>query len=59
MTTVIYDSSWPTINVPTPEQAFDVSDWLAAYEAGDVTATDFIELYGVHPDANWSIVIGA
>ena len=55
--TVVWASDWPEIKCATVEAAFEVSDWVEAVEQGVITAADFIEVYGVHPDADWQIVV--
>ena len=57
MTTVIWASDWPAINVNDAVEAFMVSDDLASYEDGVITADDFIEMWGIHPEANYQVVI--
>jgi hypothetical protein len=57
--TVIFDSSWPQLHVKSAEEAFEVADWQFAYDEGDVTAGEFIDLWGMNPDNDYMIVIGA
>ena len=54
--TVIYDSRWPELRVDSIDEAFMVSTDLAAYEVGDLTADEFFDFWGIHPDANFVIV---
>jgi hypothetical protein len=56
-TIVIYDSSWPQIAVKDATEAFMVSDDLASYEDGVITADEFIEVWGIHPADDWQVVI--
>ena len=57
MSNVIWASDWPAIEVTSVEAAFEVSDWLTAYESGEITAADFIEVWGIHPDTDYQIVV--
>ena len=56
--TVIYDSSWPVVQVGGAAEAFMVSEDLAAYEAGDITAATFEAFWGIHPLANFTVAFG-
>jgi hypothetical protein len=54
---VSFDSAWPQIKVSTTEEAFAISADMLKYDNGVISADTFFDRHGVHPDANWSIVI--
>jgi ABC-type proline/glycine betaine transport system ATPase subunit len=53
--TVIFDSSWPSLTVKDATEAFMVGDDMIAYDEGRITAEDFIEQWGMHPDADFVV----
>lgn len=51
---VIYDSSWPALKL-TWDESLMLGEDEAAYKDGDITADDFTEMWGIHPDADFIV----
>ena len=45
----VLDTAWPHINVSGFDEALEVSDWQTAYDEGEITEADFIEVWGTSP----------
>ena len=53
--TVVYDTSWPVIEVKDCREAFMVGEDQNAYEDGQITEADFIETWGISPLADYTV----
>lgn len=53
---VVYDSEWPVIEISFAEMCMVGND-LAAFDDGDITADEFTEFWGMHPNANFSFAL--
>ena len=52
---VVLDTTWPVVKVAGFDEAMQVSTDQHAYDDGELDAADFIEMWGIHPDADYLI----
>jgi hypothetical protein len=57
MTSVIYSSDWPELTVNSVDEALEVGLDMNKYDDGTLSAALFMARWGMHPDANWVIVV--
>lgn len=53
--TVVLDTAWPHLMVAGVDEAMMVSQDQWDYDLGNITAADFIEMWGVDPDSDYLI----
>jgi hypothetical protein len=45
----VLDTAWPHINVSGFDEAIVVGEWQAAFDDGEITEQDFIDVWGTSP----------
>jgi hypothetical protein len=52
----VLDTAWPTLWVKSFDESLMIGDDIAAWEAGEITADEFKDMWGdFHPDGQWLI----